>query len=295
MNASLGHPSRRRQHPSTVDLVVENLESRLTPSTFTVLDSNDALQMPANIGTNNPMDTNNSTSLRSAIAAANVDAANGISDTINFASSLNGATITLTHAQLELKAGSGTTMIDGGGQITVSGNNAFTVLEVDCGAKVIVTGLTVTAGNGSIFNRGFQATLGGGIYNSGTLTVNSSTLFGNLAGVCGVGGGIYNDGTLTVISSTLSGNSSDEEGGGIYNSGTLTVKSSTLSGSSVFCQGAGIYNSGTLTVTSSTLSGNSSDEEGGGIYNSGTLTVNSSTISANYSSSGAGICNTREH
>ena len=43
-----------------------------------------------------------------------------------------------------------------------------------------------------------------------------------------VGGGIYNSGTLTLNGSTLSGNSA-QEGGGIGNRGTLTLVNSTLS------------------------------------------------------------------
>ena len=49
---------------------------------------------------------------------------------------------------------------------------------------------------------------GGGIYNTGTLTVQNSTLSGNTTGGNGSGGGIYNTGTLTVQNSTLSGNTS---------------------------------------------------------------------------------------
>jgi hypothetical protein len=158
---------------------------------------------------------------------------------------------------------------------------------------------------------------GGGIYNSGTLTVTSSTLSHNSALASGYaygdgyGGGIYNSGTLTVTSSTLSANAAggggkgaDDGGGGIYNSGTLTVTSSTLSanaasatasgqtGGHATASGGGISNSGLLTVSNSTLSANSvtasaqatmgvATASGGGIYNSNTLTVTSSTLSAN--------------
>ncbi|VAW42509.1 hypothetical protein MNBD_CHLOROFLEXI01-1452 [hydrothermal vent metagenome] len=56
---------------------------------------------------------------------------------------------------------------------------------------------------------------GGGIYNSGILTVTNSTLSSNSANN---GGGIYNNsGTTTVTNSTFSGNSANNDGGGILN------------------------------------------------------------------------------
>ncbi|MFN4260117.1 MAG: choice-of-anchor Q domain-containing protein, partial [Gemmataceae bacterium] len=92
------------------------------------------------------------------------------------------------------------------------------------------------------------------------------TLFGDATNN---GGGIFNSdsGTVTVQNSTLSGNFAFN-GGGIHNrlSGTVTVQNSTLSGNSAF-YGGGIYNrlSGTVTVQNSTLSGNFAFN-GGGIW-----------------------------
>jgi transcriptional regulator with XRE-family HTH domain/energy-coupling factor transporter ATP-binding protein EcfA2 len=53
---------------------------------------------------------------------------------------------------------------------------------------------------------------GGGIYNSGSLTLSNSTVSGNTSYG---GGGIFNDGHLTLTNSTVSGNSSNDRGGGI--------------------------------------------------------------------------------
>jgi hypothetical protein len=179
--------------------------------------------------------------------------------------------------------------VTGTGATTITDNRSGPVLNVNSGT-VTLSGLTITNGAGSLSGGG-----GGGIRNSGALTIDNSIVSNDIAapvGSAASGGGIYNSGgTLTVTNSTLSGNSSSS-GGGIYNSGgTLTVTNSTLSGNSA-ASGGGIYNSGgTLTVTNSTLSGNSSPS-GGGIYNSGgTLTVTNSTLSGNSSSSGGGIYN----
>ena len=118
---------------------------------------------------------------------------------------------------------------------------------------------------------------GGGIYNSGTLTLTDVNISGNEGGE--LGGGIYNTGTLTLTNDTVSGFALS--GGGIYNTGTVSVSSSTITG--ILTSGhltltnstiSGIVNSANLTVTSSTISG-------GGIVNSGNLAVNSSTIAGN--------------
>jgi len=136
---------------------------------------------------------------------------------------------------------------------------------------------------------------GGGIFNYGTLTVSNSAVSGNTAGL---GGGICNwlAAALTVSNSTLSGNSASD-GGGIENylTGTLTVSSSTLSGNTAAVGGA-ISNVGTLTVTGSTVSRNTATGSdgalGGGIFNASTLTVSNSTLSGNSAGfSGGGIYN----
>ena len=79
----------------------------------------------------------------------------GVSDTINFAPSLSGSTLTLTEGALELTVVAGaTTTIEGGGEITVSGNNASQVFLVDTGAQAILSGLTIENGNPGSGNNG---------------------------------------------------------------------------------------------------------------------------------------------
>src|SRR5262249_7678645 len=151
---------------------------------------------------------------------------------------LGNATITLSAGPLELYVVNATVMvtIDGGGRITISGNDASGVFQIDTGVRAELDGLTITHGHVIAFNGG------PGLLNNGTLTVSNCTLSGNSAN--GSGGGISNSGTLTVSNSTLSGNTAGSNaGGGIYNIGTLTVSDSTLSGNSAG-SGGGIYNYG---------------------------------------------------
>jgi hypothetical protein len=225
-------------------------------------------------------------SLRQALA----DAVDG--DTINFASSLNGQTITLGSGELLVNK-SVTINGPGANTLTVDANHASRVFYIASGKDVTISGLTIT--NGSAPNPYFR---GGGIYNDhATLTVNSCTISGNSA-FPGVGGGIFNhQGTLTVSGSTLSGNST-WYGGAISNnwlgggSATVTIINSTLTGNSAISAGGGIINQdGTVTLSNSTVSGNSTENGGGGIENHATLVISNSTFSGNSASYGGGIFN----
>jgi hypothetical protein len=193
-------------------------------------------------------------------------------------------------------------VIGAGAAITIiDGRDVNTVVRIPSNTHVTLSRLTISNG---------AASLGGGIYNSGTLTVNDSNVSRNFASsACRThctteGGGIYNSGTLTINNSTISENSASAEGiyntaegGGIYNVGMLTINNCTFGGNSTkvpyrgdTSEGGGIYNVGMLTINNCTFSGNNS-RSGGGIYNGGTLKVNNSTVSENSSISGGGILN----
>ena len=195
-------------------------------------------------------------------------------DSIMVAAATYSESLSIGFSLKVIGSGAATTIVDGGG-----GNQ---VVAISKATHVTLSGLTIR--NGS-------APLGGGIGNSGTLTIIDSTVSGNTAqGSCGkyclpAGGGIYNRGRLTVSHSTISGNNGAWGGGGILvvKSGTLVVNNSTISGnSSRYGGGMCIFpESGTVTVNNSTISGNSSYVGSGAFIDGGTVTVNNSTISGN--------------
>jgi hypothetical protein len=85
---------------------------------------------------------------------------------------------------------------------------ACQVFVVNTAVTATISGVTIENGICSYSPMSPMCLSGGGIQNSGTLTVSNSTLSGNSAGVGELGGGIFNyGGTLTVSNSTLSGNS----------------------------------------------------------------------------------------
>jgi hypothetical protein len=263
-----GRPQTRRaparRTPPRFRPRLEALETRDLPSTLTVTNTLDS----------------GPGSLRAEIAAAQPG------DTIVFSPKLfnihNGktTTITLTSGELDLNKNL-TIQGPGAGLLAVNGDRKGVVFQVE--AQVALSGLTITGG-GSVAN-----SLGGGIENSGTLTVSDCTITQN-GTPNGGGGGIENSGTLTVSDCTISQNGTNNGGGGIGNSGTLTVSDCTIT-QNVADSGGGIYNSGTLTLRDSTLSANCAQglgytalQGGGGIYNSsGTLTASGCTLYDNQS------------
>jgi hypothetical protein len=73
----------------------------------------------------------------------------------------------------------------------------------------INAGFTVNLSGGTISGENF----GGGIRNSGTLTLSDSAVTNNRALINSSGIGILNSGTLTLINSTVSRNSGPSGGG----------------------------------------------------------------------------------
>ena len=143
---------------------------------------------------------------------------------------------------------------------------------------------------------------GGGIANrEGSLTVIDSAIRMNSAEGCAVGavlcsagGGVWNSGMLTMQNSSIAGSSSDW-GGGIFNRGVRepTIINSSVSGNSAGFDGGGLLNFETLTLIDSTVADNIAGQSGGGVANeAGTLEVRNSTLSRNTAASaGGGIFN----
>jgi hypothetical protein len=200
-------PTTRRFRPR-----LEALEDRWLPSTLTV--------------TNNL--NSGAGSLRAEIAAAQNN------DTIVFAPSLDGKTITLTTSELDITKNL-TIQGPGTGQVAVSGGNFYRVFEVRANTNVSLSRLTITQGN---------SYYGGGIFNGGTLTVSACTLSSNHAASVGAqGGGIYIalGGVATLTNCTFVGNRAAGCGGGLFvDRGTVTLTNCTLSGNSA-SEGGGIY------------------------------------------------------
>ncbi|WP_186441546.1 InlB B-repeat-containing protein, partial [Desulfamplus magnetovallimortis] len=130
----------------------------------------------------------------------------------------------------------GTTTIEGGHRITISGGGSVRPFIVNSGASLRLQGLTVA--NGS-------ADEGGAIYNDGgDIRVVRCTLLNNSA--TSGGGAIYNNGGTCVLNTcTMSGNSA-EYGGVVYNNaGSVRLQYVTACENSASVLGAVVYTDGT--------------------------------------------------
>ncbi len=112
---------------------------------------------------------------------------------------------------MTVESTAGEILVNGGGNITVSGNNSSGLFRLG-GGQTVLEGFSLLDGSVS--------SASGAITNlAGTLTVNSCTISDN------IGTGILNTGfgTLTVNNCLITNNSSTSSGGAIYNDGTLLV------------------------------------------------------------------------
>lgn len=228
--------------------------------------------------------------LREAIVAANTDTSidgstpGSGADSIVFAT--GGGTITLSGAQLPIITDDLTITGLGASSLTIDANDQSRVFQIGAGVTAHISALTIHDGRSESVN-------GGGIFNSGTLTLDSVTLTSNKTDFDG--GAVYNADVLGIENSTLSGNSA-QNGGGVRNSGSLTIQGSTLSGNftggiAPFAGGGGaIGNDGSANLSTSTIDGNTAANGGGVGSFSGDLLVTSSTLSENTAlNSGGGI------
>ena len=195
-------------------------------------------------------------------------------------------TITLTAGQLELTDSAATTITAPAVGVTISGNNASRVFQVDPSVTADLNGLTITGGLGT-------GNGGGGIFVKSKATANlmNCTVSGNSTSVAG--GGIYTTfgSHTTLVNSTVSGNTA-RFGAGIYAKSTnLTLSNSTVSGNTGTI-GGGIFAIGTnMAVTNVTISGNHARHAsgGGGIYMADdvNLSLNNSIVAGNTAASSA--------
>ncbi len=235
-------------------------------------------------------------SLRAAIIAANSDAAVGgcpAGSGID-AITLPPATYDLTIAGLDEDAGltgdldatSSMRIVAREGAVIDAGATGDRVLDVHAPAVVLLDGVTVQHGATATNGPPEESRGGGGIFNSGTLTLVHTIVQSNAAdgGAEPFGGGIFNSGKLTLLHSVVQ---ADEAvaGGGVASNGELTVRDSRVVNNRSQNFDGGIGSRGTLRLLSSTVANNTTSRlEGtsGGIGSYGPLVVRNSHIIRNF-------------
>jgi Ca2+-binding RTX toxin-like protein len=254
-----------RRQPS-----IESLEPRhlLSITVNTLVDENNGI----NTG---------GVSLRDAVAYA---ATLSGPQTIDFAPSLSGGTIELTHGSINV-ASDVTIQGLGTNDLTIDAQGNDRVLYVDWGKTVSISGLTLTGG-GSV-------DIGAGIWNNGgDLTLENVSVSGNSTTSAGNGGGIYSFyGSLRLFDSTIDNNHSPWNGGigfwAVDTGDVLEISGSTISDNTgSYSGGLGIFafiEDAHLTITNSTISSNTATVGIGGlgVYFDSHLLITNSTITKN--------------
>lgn len=177
-------------------------------------------------------------------------------------------------------------------QVTTPGTSAYRLFYIGNGTQ---TFQNITLKGGAPFEDD------GGVFHTGAgnLVLTNTTISD---GAARNGGGIYSSGIVIIDKSTISGNSTTStpgNGGGIYiGSGTLSITNSTISGNTAIGKGGAINtDNSSNTIESSTIANNHSDnddsggEQGGGFYikfAGASLTAKNTIIANNFSGSGTG-------
>jgi hypothetical protein len=218
------------------------------------------------------------------IGAALVKASGG--GTIEIASGVYREHLAIRQSYLSLEGS--------GAGVVLDGNNTGTVVTVEPGTTIDLTGIVIRNGVSVGVCPPGPPYCAGGITNYGTLALFNSTVSHNSADS---GGGIYNGGTLLVSQSTISANTAVYAGGGIANqTGALRMRDNSLVTGNESLSGGGIDSTdGSLLITDSTISNNGVMAQcpfltcfqpiGGGIANNddSVLLLKRSTVTGNQS------------
>lgn len=285
--------SSLRPRPATYhrSLRVEGLEERCMLAGVTVSINNDVVNgNTASIAALIASNGGDGISLREAIIAANNSTE---ADTIDFASSLQNSTITLSNGELPINQpltinglGADLLTIDASGNDAtpnVNNGDGSRIFQISAANTSLVTikGLSLTGGDAP----GSES--GGAIdHNTVDLDLDDLKIFNNAAGR---GGGVAlsgSVGTVVQIKNSIIGHQNEGQGnvassgfggGGVYiqGAGRVTIESSQVLKNIAVGPGAGIHVEGTpalnpakghFELRDSLVEGNRSDGDGGGLY-----------------------------
>ena len=236
--------------------------------------------------------------------------------------SFNIGTATIVLTQGALVPITANTIIDGGGKIEISGNNAMRIFVVRAGAVLTLSNMTLSHAN-SIYGDG------GAVFNIGTLNINNCKFLFNSTSADWSGSAIYSEGPLNITNSEFGFNtggggafkthtstavatlvrcffhdnqSTGANGGGfggamqIADGAAVTISNSTFNKNTAVYGGAiDVAPNASLIVSSSSFSNNSADSLGGAIKNGQengvdtSVTISDSSFTTNNAAVGGGI------
>lgn len=193
-----------------------------------------------------------------------------------------GAEATLTLSNTQVTSNTGKTAaggIDNHGRTIVRGQSIINLnTTTGTGGGLRNFGGFFSMAESTVNNN--TAAVGGGMYNStagqnlGNLLISNVDIHSNSASQ--IGAGIFNSGPMTINHSSIRDNGNPFDGGGIYNLalGNIDIYNSTISGNRATRNGGGIVTSREVNLTNVTLFGNIASASG----SNPTLTVGGSQL-----------------
>lgn len=172
------------------------------------------------------------------------------------------------------------TIVDGGGKITLDGENLRQHFIVNAGASLTLRNLNLNRGN---------AGQGGSINNSGTLIVVNVAFNNNSVPLAtGYGGAISNTGVLTITGATFTQNAA-RYGGAIFTGGSslVSIANTIFSQNNAQMYGGGLYMNNDLdsvTIINTAFDKNTASFGAGVSRGGGTLTINHASFTDNAAS-----------
>lgn len=230
------------------------------------------------------------------VAAAIGKASDG--DTVLIAAGVYTENLVISKDLSIIGAGRDTTILDGNRAGKTLSNQGETLLQ----DLTVRNGLEASIYGGGIFNTGnltLENTLifsnssstGAGINNRGVLRLQNSTVLSNTA--TGSGGGVYNytSSVMTITNSLIARNTANSGGGLYVREANLTLDETTFQENYSTSTAGGIFLlGGRVLMTATTIHHNTTDGSGGGIVNNqAILTITNSTISHNNAVSYGGL------
>lgn len=178
----------------------------------------------------------------------------------------------------------GVVAIDGGGLVTLSGENAHRHFVVQADASLRLTDLTLIDGS--------VADGAGSILSEGAVTLDRVTIRNSRTTGEGTGGGAIASlgGALTILDSQLIGNEAAYTGGALLLSDSVTVIENSLFADNTAQVFGAIDGSGDLTIRNTTLRGNRATAGDGGAVGilQATALIEKSLIEKNFAGGGGG-------
>ena len=181
---------------------------------------------------------------------------------------------------------------NGPGATTISAANTGGAPLVVNASDVLVSGFTITGGEGNLSS---GMTFGGGVHftdAAGTMSLENSEVRNNMAQR---GAGVYSAGSLTIDGVLISGNLATEWGGGIGIEEALTLRATNITQNGADL-GGGVYMSSPNGLvfsvsmdSTSSISTNAAEKLGGGLYLCTDCNLDGGTIASNTADQGAGL------